>query len=675
MLAIAGMMAPAARGLAMPVELEQQPWPKLYQAAELAIKQERWLAAEPLLQHCLRQNSQHAAAHHLLGKVRLQQQRIEEALQAQQRSCQLDPSLGWNWFAAGELLMTLKRFAEAAEAFEQALHALPAEGWIRDQLVSACRALRTGGEQPSEGLGPKTYQLWIEDHEPRLPSGKIPPANPFWLLEPQADGSQRWRALHASADLQPAKAPLGNSPWPTDGWLVLLGEGAQLRDGAVQAVEHWLAGELKEQRAVQLVNQLSSLTAAHLIQPDLIYADEDRLDAQGQRIDPWFKPGWVEESFWSSPWLISHSFWRLSWLRDQQLLLPPADVSGRWAWLLAALERSPKISHVPLVLVHAGPPAPLNPSALLKHLQSKGEAVEAVLPHSKLRGCFSLQWALPKSWSCSVIIPTRDRADLLEQCLNSIWSTTTPARAKGLELEILVVDNGSVEPEMAALLNAWQTRIQVLRSDEAFNWSRLNNLAAARARGDLLLLLNNDIKVLNPGWLEAMAAQALRPAVGAVGALLLYPDGTIQHGGFVVGMQSSADHAYRDLPPDHSVHRGRSQLLTGWGAVTGACLMLRRELLERIGGLDEGLPVEFNDVDLCLRLGQLGYRHVIPPEAVLVHHESQSRDAKESRTAIEALQRVQVRWGLRLSQPGPWWQDQFESNCSDGMSTVLRELS
>ena len=655
----------------MRMDLEQQPWPKLYQAAELAIEQERWLAAEPLLEHCLRQNPQHAAAHHLLGKVFRQQQRLEQALQAQQQSCQLDPALGWNWFAAGELLMKLKRFPEAAEAFEQALHALPAEGWIRDQLVSARLAERTGGERLSEGLGPKTYQLWIEDHEPRLPSGQIPPANPFWLLEPQADGSQRWRALHASTDLQPSKAPLGNSPWPTDGWLVLLGEGAQLRDGAVQAVESWLAGGLKEQRAAQLVNQLSPLTAADLNQPDLIYADEDRLDAQGQRIGPWFKPGWVEESFWSSPWLTSLSIWRLSWLRDQQLPLPPADAAGRWVWLLAALEKQPQIRHVPLVLVHAGSPAPLDPSTLRQHLERKGEAVESVRPHAQLPGCFSLQWALPKAWSCSVIIPTRDRADLLKQCLESLWRTTVPARANGLELEILVVDNGSVEPETAALLQEWQARLQVLRSDDAFNWSRLNNLAAARARGDLLLLLNNDIEALQPGWLEAMAAQALRPAVGAVGALLLYPDGTIQHGGVVVGMHSGADHAYRDLRPDHLVHRGRSQLLTAWGAVTGACLMLRRELLERIGSLDEGLPVEFNDVDLCLRLDQLGYRQLIPPEAVLVHHESQSREAKESKTAFKALQRVQQRWGLRFGHAGPWWPDQVDRNCSDGRPRLM----
>ena len=324
----------------MILDLEHQPWSKLYQAAELAIEQQRWLAAESLLKSCLSKNSQHATAHHLLGKVLRHQQRIEEALQAQQKSCDLDPGLGWNWFASGELFMKLKQFAKAAEAFEQALHILPEEVWIRDQLVSAYLSERAGGEQLNEGLGPKTYQLWVEEYEPKLPSGQIPPANPFWLLEPQPDGSSLWRGLHANSVLQPPKAPLGNSPWPTDGWLVLLGDGAQLRHGALQAVESWLVGVLKEQRTAQVVNHHSAFTAPVLNQPDLIYADEDRLDDLGHRVDPWFKPGWVYESYWSSPWLNSLSIWRISWLRNQQLPLPPIDVDGRWRWVLAALERS-----------------------------------------------------------------------------------------------------------------------------------------------------------------------------------------------------------------------------------------------------------------------------------------------------------------------------------------------
>ena len=168
------------------------------------------------------------------------------------------------------------------------------------------------------------------------------------------------------------------------------------------------------------------------------------------------------------------------------------------------------------------------------------------------------------------------------------------------------MDNGSCEPKTHAYLERWREKIQVLRSNEPFNWSRLNNQAAEIAKGELLLLLNNDIEVNESGWFEAMASQAMRPSVGAVGALLLYPDGTIQHGGVVLGLNHAVGHAYRNLRLNHAVHRGRSQLLSCWSAVTGACLMIRKELLVRVGGLDEDLPVEFNDVDLCLRLVQLG---------------------------------------------------------------------
>ncbi|MDA7685545.1 glycosyltransferase family 2 protein, partial [bacterium] len=257
------------------------------------------------------------------------------------------------------------------------------------------------------------------------------------------------------------------------------------------------------------------------------------------------------------------------------------------------------------------------------------------------------------------------------RCLETVWTTTASARSDGCELEILVVDNGSLEPETNVLFQHWRNRIQVLRSDEPFNWSRLNNQAAAIAKGELLLFLNNDIEAVESGWFEAMAAQAMRPKVGAVGALLLYPDGTIQHGGYVVGL----DHAFRNLRPNHAVHRGRSRLLSSWGAVTGACLMLRKQLLERLGGLDEGLPVEFNDVDLCLRLVQLGYHCVIPPETVLIHHECQSRNSKTSKTALTCLNRLENRWHGYFGHNDAYWPAQSEKNLEDGRPVGLQEVS
>ena len=658
--------------------MTQPVWEELYRMASLAVKQEHWIEAESLLQRFLEKHPEHASGHHLLGRCLRERGDDQQALLEQQRSSQLDPAMGWNWFAAGELLMKQQRWKEAAASFSQALHALPSETWMSVQLQQARTALALEGERLSNGLGLHTYQYWIDRHEPPLLDPLVAFQQPFWLL----DRAGRWHALHGSgAQLTPRSEPLGLSPWPNDGWLVLLGEGAVLRSGALQVIEAWLQQELLWQQPEQSVAEITSRRRGGWSVPDLIYGDEDRIDEHGQRHDPWFKPGWVPESFWSSPWLDGLSIWRLSWLRHQQLPLPPGDAVGRFRWQLQALEQHPTIEHCPLVLIHQRTPttdptgsgtatSSEKATVLEQHLQRLGEGAVQVRPSLEQQGCFQLEWARPKVLACSLLIPTRDRADLLEVCLRSVWQTTSTARSSGIELELIVVDNGSVESATDSLLKLWQQKLNqslcVIRSDQPFNWSYLNNLAAAEAKGDLLLCLNNDIEAHQTGWLEAMISQASRAVVGCVGANLLYPDGRLQHGGVVLGFHSGADHAYRGLPLTHAVHRGRSRLLTGWGASTGACLMLRRELLERCGGFDEGLPVEFNDVDLCLRLQALGYRHVIPPGAVLIHHESQSRDAKASVTAEAALKRMQRRWPGRFRSGSPWWPQQSEINQVDG---------
>ena len=658
------------------IDISKQPWQKLYQAAEFAVQKERWLAADRLLLEVLKQEPNHASAYHLLGKVCLKQARFDAALKAQQRSCEIDPRLGWNLFAAGELLMEFNRYDEALLAFEQALVTLPAEEWIRDQ-IKAARIARfsacTAGEDLKEGIGPKTYRYWIQHHETPVPAVSVPLVDEYWCLDPQNHELTRLRPDCSEEEFHAPMAQLGDSPWPMDGWFVLLGNGSQLRPGALQSIESWLIGNQQEQNLSAPASSLCPLKNQALMLPDLIYSDEDCLDAKGQRCDPWLKPGWVEDSFWSSPWLTNISVWRMSWLRDRQMPLPPSDVTGRWNWLLRALELHPRISHIPLVLVH-GQSLQLDTEPLKQSLIRQGEAIQQVRVHPSLPGCFSLQWQLPKHWSCSIIIPTRDRSDLLERCLETVWATTASARSDGCELEILVVDNGSLESETQALLKRWRERIQVLQSDEPFNWSRLNNKAAAIAKGELLLFLNNDIEAIGQGWFEAMAAQAMRPRVGAVGALLLYPDGTIQHGGVVLGLNHAVDHAYRNLRPNHAVHRGRSRLLSGWGAVTGACLMLRKELLVRVGGLDEGLPVEYNDVDLCLRLTQLGYHCVMPPEAVLMHYECQSRNHKSSQTALPGFNRVRCRWHGQFELKDYWWPAQSEIRFEDGRPIGLGRL-
>ena len=581
----------------------------------------------------------HGAAHHLLGKVEALLGRPAEAEALQRRSQALDEAIGWNSFALAELLEQRGAWAEAGEAYNQALEQLPQESWIGAK-ANACRQRGLlGGEDLREGLGPMAYRFWVDQLEPPLPSD----------LEPL---HRRWQVLMAGES--------GSGPLPAQGWLVLLGAGCVLRPRALQGLECWL------QNAVQPPA------------PDLLSVDEDRLDAAGQRYDPWFKPEQLAESSWSTPWLSSCSAWRCSWLREQELGWPPVDAEQRQAWLWLALARRPQHRHVPQVLVHRRATAaePLSRAVqarlLQEHLQAQGEAVTAVHPHPQRPEGFVITWAVPAPLRCSLIVPTRDRADLLETCITSLTASTA---GSALAVEWIVVDNGSREPALAALLQRWQERLgerlRVLRDEGPFNWSVLNNRAAQTSQAELLLFLNNDVEASSSGWLEAMAAQAMRPAVGCVGAVLLYPSGRLQHAGVVVGLHGGADHAYRHLPPGHGVHRGRSSHLSDWGAVTGACLMVRRALFERAGGFDPALPVEFNDVDFCLRLGHLGYRHVVDPRAELIHHESQSRDAIGSSTAQAALERMRGRWGPRLASTTPWWPATCSAAHADGRPLEL----
>jgi GT2 family glycosyltransferase/tetratricopeptide (TPR) repeat protein len=600
----------------------------------------------------------HAAGQHLWGKASLQLGDLDKAEHCQRRSCALDPSLGWNWFALAELLEQRGEWLEAAAHFRTAQQHLPHEAWIAEKACLAQQTAALAGEDLRLGLGPQAYQLWCEQLEPRFPSILQPLQQLWWVI---------------------AEGQILQGEMPTQGWLVVLGPGYVLRDRALQALEAWLGcgdigndGKDLFDYGRRLAQRLTP------DQPDLLSVDEDQIHAGGERLNPWFKPTNLTESFWAQPWLGGCSIWRCSWLRLHGLGAPPGDVEARQSWLWQALGYGPKHAHVPAVLVHqqASQPAQhqthTEAARLLAYLRQLNEPVQTVLPHPERPGAFEIDWLLPQPLRCTAIVPTRNRADLLKQCLESVTATATQAK---VELDWIVVDNGSDQPALHQLLEQWQqrlgTRLRVLREPRPFNWSLLNNQAAALSDADLLLFLNNDIQALEAGWLEVMAAQASREAVGCVGARLLYPDQSLQHAGVVVGLHGGADHAYRGHPLHSPAHRGRGALLSDWGAVTGAALMVKRELFERVGGFDPQLPVEFNDVDFCLRLGQLGLRHVIDPRATLIHHESQSRDALASPTARPALELMRSRWGARMHSTAPWWPQACSSRWSDGRPREL----
>jgi GT2 family glycosyltransferase len=210
--------------------------------------------------------------------------------------------------------------------------------------------------------------------------------------------------------------------------------------------------------------------------------------------------------------------------------------------------------------------------------------------------------------------------------------------------------------------------IRVIRDDSSFNFSRLNNKGVARAMGEVVCLLNNDIEVITPDWIQEMLSFAIKPDVGAVGARLWYPDGSLQHGGVIIGVGGVCCHAHLRLPKGSSGYFGRAALHQELSAVTGACLMVRRGVFEEVGGLDEQIAVAFNDIDFCLRLRAAGYRNIWTPFAELIHHESASQVHDDNLEKIARYQRemrfMQRRWGKTLEQD-PFYNPNLSIDAAD----------
>jgi GT2 family glycosyltransferase len=362
---------------------------------------------------------------------------------------------------------------------------------------------------------------------------------------------------------------------------------------------------------------------------DLVYGDEDRADDAGLLYDPDFKPDWNPDLLLSQDYLGHAVAVRVTAARRGQEFFS----AGR------AL-------HVPFVVNHRHlPDAPASLGAAQRHV---GEA--AIVENGPLPGTRRLRWKLPeKPPLVSLIIPTRDRRELLEACVESLLSKTGYRN-----FEVLVVDNDSRDPAALDYLASLERRgvARVLRDLRPFNFPALNNLAVAQARGEVVGLLNNDLEIVEAGWLEEMVSHALRPEVGAVGARLLYPDRTVQHAGVILGIGGIADHGHKQLSADAPGYRSRAKLTQDLSAVTAACLLIRKETYLAVGGLDEEYAVAFNDVDFCLRLRERGLRNVWTPFATLVHHESKSRGRETTPRRVARFRgemaRLRARWGKAL---------------------------
>lgn len=371
---------------------------------------------------------------------------------------------------------------------------------------------------------------------------------------------------------------------------------------------------------------------------DLIYTDEDKLDDAGRRCAPFFKPDWSPHLALSQGYLGHLVCYRKSLIDQVGGLRPNTDGAQDYdLWLRASIEAR-GIIHIPRILYHwrmhddsTAKRAGAKPYAHDAGMLAVSDYVARRYPDSRMAieagehvFTYRARFDLPRDCRVSIIIPTRDRVDLLKGCIDSIRG-----RSSWQEFEIIIVDNGSIEAESIRYFEALtkgDRRIQVMREDCAFNWSFLNNLGARKATGDVLLFLNNDTEVVSPDWLQCLAGYARLPDVGTVGGLLLFEDGTIQHSGVVVGMGGWADHVFRLMPPIHHVGPFVSPVLTrDVLAVTGACVAIERMKFESLGRFDEAFTICGSDVAMGLEAHRAGYYNVMCAEARMIHFESKTR--------------------------------------------------
>jgi len=454
--------------------------------------------------------------------------------------------------------------------------------WIKRKRVRA-----RGQFAPLLSRSPRAYRLWVlrqerEGRGPSQPDARHPIIaliDMSGFVDPGALAATRQSLTTegltlffiGSLETPTLATAIARIDWSTDPWLFPTYPGDRIASGAAAVYRSVMANG----------------------QTRLIYADDDRLVGR-RRTAPYFKPDWNSELF-----------------RHSDYLTGACIVHATRADLEAVADKANWAAGLVATIVEQGHGAPVHLREMLHHRRHRP------MPSLPARP-ITIASDLPP---LSVIVPTRNRVDLLRTCLDGVAAAHYP------QVEVIVMDNDSDDPETLAYLAGLDpARHRVLRHGGAFNYSAINNRAAAQAQGRLLCLLNNDIEMTNPYWLDILATQALRPDVGAVGARLLYPDGRIQHAGVVIGVGNAAGHAHRFLRPNEAGYFHRHSLPQFTMAVTAACLVVERDKFMAVGGLNErDFAVAFNDVDFCLRLNQQGWQSLYEPRATLIHHESVSR--------------------------------------------------
>jgi GT2 family glycosyltransferase len=502
------------------------------------------------------------------------------------------------------------------------------------------------------------YRFWCRFSEPRIArrfadDGSVPDLPPVLVLLLADRSTDRRQMRTSQASVQAAFGPAAmfvtNEARLADADVAQVDSLADLRGLLARGDAGWLLTLAAGDRMAGWSGQALAVAAKRHLDAQILYWDEDAQQG-GRRARPWVKPEWDEWLHLACDMLSGASMIRAGSILGCLEDLPDRLVSGESIFdvLLVHLTRreGPDPIHVPLILSHRRVGGPIVPAPVRKRLidarwPCKLDVAQSAAGNGRLAVRPPRPQQLP---SISFIVPTRDKLSLLRTCLSGIDQTDYAGFR-----EVIIVDNDSADADALAYLGEIErSGVTVLRYAGAFNFSAMNNIAAAEASGDLLCLLNNDVEMLDSGWLMEMIRFATLTGAGAVGAQLLYPDMSVQHAGVTVGVGGAAGHVHRGVP----ISALGDQLMPGMtrrvSAVTAACLLVSRAAFAAVGGFDAvNFPVAFNDVDFCLRLGAAGYRNFFVSGASLIHHEAKSRgsdSARENRDRFsketEALQRI-----------------------------------
>lgn len=383
-------------------------------------------------------------------------------------------------------------------------------------------------------------------------------------------------------------------------------------------------------------------------QADALYTDEDKVTTElDEHFQPHLKPDFNLDLLRSNNYICHFFVVRKSIVEKAGGFRKEFDGAQDYDFIFRCTENAGEVLHVPEILYHwrtHKASTADNPASKMYAFEAGKRAIEAHLErtgtkgevsHTQDLGFYRVKYPVQGKPLVSVIIPNKDEKETLQTCLEMLEKNTGYQN-----FEIIIVENNSTTDEIFRYYKelSRNRKIHLLRWGKEFNYSAINNFAVAHAKGEYLLFLNNDVKSINPDWLEEMLGVCQRPEVGGVGAKLIYPDNTIQHAGCVIGMGGIAGHMFVDMPADRTGYLHKASLLQDMSAVTAACLLMKKEVFEQAGGFTEELAVAFNDVDLCLKVRKNGYLIVYDPYAKLYHRESKTRGAEDSKEKVRRFQ-------------------------------------